>query len=318
MNALKDGLTGKGVVLPAEELEALAAKRAAYAADMKPSDTYEDQLVDQVALASMRMDRAVRIEFTRRAQASGRALTSWADDRRVAAEELALKLPKKPALIARQLRQTLQGCELLIDRWRGLLRVAEAGTAWDEARRSRALDLLGVPVEDRENHPVLHDKAQADDLAALARREIEHQEGRRDGYLEEADERDRRLAETGMAFDDSPTGRRLWSYERANHNSFHRGLDELRCRQRARGAGPAPRPRPAPAVAGTIGVPPATAQERDGEADGTRSVPATGAANTTEQDGEADGTRNVPATKERPTGNRRQRRAQKALARRRG
>jgi hypothetical protein len=314
-NSLKHGLTGKGVVLPAEDEAELAERKARMVAALKPADDEELELIDRMALARLRMDRAVTMESVRRLQASARARTCWGDDRRLAAEELALKLPKKPALVARQLRRTLQGCELLLDRWRGLLRVAEAGTAWDEGQLARALDQLGAPLEDREHHPSVHEKATAEDCAAIARGELEHLEGRRDGYLEDDDESERLLAETGLAFDDSPTGRRLWGYEKANERIYARGLAELERRRRGRGDIPAaPRTRPSapPAVAGTLRVPSARTQDADGVADGTRSVPTTGEA------APALATLAGPAPAAPAfTGNRRQRRAQQALARRR-
>ncbi|HWE37158.1 MAG TPA: hypothetical protein VG406_11380 [Isosphaeraceae bacterium] len=320
-NALKHGLTGKGVVLPADDEVELAARKARLVADLKPADDEELGLIDRMALAGHRMERAVRMETARRIQASGRALSSWAEDRRVAAEELALRLARRPSLVARQLRRTLQGCELLLDRWRGLLRTAEAGTAWDESGRSRALDLLGVPVDDREHHPRVHGKATAEDLAAIARAEIEHLEGRRDGYLEDEDESDRVLVETGLAFDDSPAGRRLWGYERANDRIFHRSLADLNRRRRARGADrPAARPRPSrpSPVASPYGVPSAPAPERVEVADGTPSVPAPKAAAATAPT-IAMPTPAAPATSPpQSSGNRRQRRAREALARRRG
>jgi hypothetical protein len=272
-NSLKHGLTGKGVVLPAEDEAELAERKARMVAALKPADDEELELIDRMALARLRMDRAARLESARRIQASARALTCWADDRRVLAEELALKLSKRPALVARQLRRTLQGCELLLDRWRGLLRSAEGGTPWDEGQRARALDLLGAPIEDRQHHPSVHEKATAEECAAIARGEIEHLEGRRDGYLEDDDESERLLAETGLAFDDSPAGRRLWSYERANERIYSRGLAELERRRRARGEKPAAaRPRPAspPPVAGTIPAPAAprpTREDRDEHAE---------------------------------------------------
>ncbi|HWE38377.1 MAG TPA: hypothetical protein VG406_17530 [Isosphaeraceae bacterium] len=313
-NALKHGLTGEGVVLPAEMEAEVAAMTERWVAEMEPADEVERQFVDDAVLACIRRKQAAKMEMARRIQAASRALTSWAEDRRVAAEELALKLPRRPGLIARQLRRTLQGCELVIDRWHGLLRAAEAGTAWDEGQRARALDLLGVPIEDRGHHPRVHDKATAEELATVAREEIEHLEGRRDGYLEDDDEADRLLAETGLAFDDSPAGRRLWGYEQANHRIFIRGVEELRRRRVACGLGPGParpRPRREPAADTSMLLPPAAPE---GGTAGPRPAPAEAVALTI-----APARPLAPAAPAPPPlpGNRRQRRAQQALARRR-
>ncbi|HWE35686.1 MAG TPA: hypothetical protein VG406_03875 [Isosphaeraceae bacterium] len=315
-NALKHGLTGAGVVLPAEEEAELAAKTAEWVAELKPIDDREHRLIRRTVLAGMRLDRVAKMEMARRIRAAARALSCWAEDRRVAAEELATKLARQPALVSRQLGRTLQGCELLLDRWRGLLRTAEAGTAWDEARRARALDLLGVPAEDREHHPRVHDRATAEELAAVARAEIEHLEGRRDGVLEDDDEADRLLVETGLAFDDSPTARRLWGYERTNSSIFLRGVQELQRRRAARGLGPTG---PRPPVAATLRMPAAPTDEPDDVADGTPSVPPTAVA-TAVAVTIAAAPRLAPAATTPPPspGNRRQRRARQALARRRG
>jgi hypothetical protein len=326
-NSLKHGLTGAGVVVPAEEEAEVATRTARWVERFEPKDEYELGLIDRTVRAGVRRDRAAAMEAARRVEAAARARSSWAEDRRLAAEELAAGLAKRPSLVARKLRRTLQGCELLIERWRGLLRVAEAGTPWDEGQRARALDLLGVPPEDREHHPRVHARATAEELAAVAREELEHLEARRDGYLEDEDESERLLAETGLAFDDSPTGRRLWGYERANERIYCRGLDELERRRRGRGAvaaGPRPRPEPKPDPAGLLSELSAAAQEPVGKEDGTRSVPATEEADIarlmTAAVAVAPATRpSPPASVSAPvSGNRRARRAQLALARRRG
>jgi hypothetical protein len=318
-NSLKHGLTGAGVVVPAGEEAEVAKRTARWVERFEPKDEYELGLIDRTVRAGVRRDRAAAMESARRVEAAARALSSWAEDRRLAAEELAAGLAKRPSLVARKMRRTLQGCELLLERWHGLLRVAEAGNAWDDAQRARALDLLGVPIEDRDHHPLVHAGATAAELAAVAREEIEHLEGRRDGYLEDEDESDRLLAETGLAFDDSPAGRRLWSYERANERIYSRGLDELN-RRRARGALPAaprPRPEPKPDLAGLLSMLSATAQEPVGTADGTRSVPATEAADVARVVSPAATPRLIAPAPAPVPGNRRARRAQKALARRR-
>src|SRR6185437_15412203 len=146
-NALRHGLAGAGVVLPDDEEHAVARRAEDWAAFLDPAGDRDDWLVEQVALESVRLDRCQHQERARRAADAARAEVAWDDDRRIDAEALAAGLAKKPALLRRKLEMTTQGCDLLIERWHGLLGLLQSGAPWDGARRSLALDLLGVPPE---------------------------------------------------------------------------------------------------------------------------------------------------------------------------
>jgi len=261
-NALRHGLAGAGVVLPDDEEHAVARRAEDWAAFLDPAGDRDDWLVEQVALESVRLDRCQHQERARRAADAARAEVAWDDDRRIDAEALAAGLAKKPALLRRKLEMTTQGCGLLIERWHGLLGLLQSGAPWDGARRSLALDLLGVPPELRDGPGPLDpapggDPAEAQ--AALARAEVERLTTRQADWLDALDADEREMAILGLA----PPGRvlvQLRRYEAGCQRRLRAALAQLRSPRQARAAEPeapsaappcptpAPAPEPAPAA----------------------------------------------------------------------
>src|SRR5207302_2004053 len=107
------------------DAEAVAQRSDAWRESYLPSTPQEEWLYSQVIVSSVRIDGCQRQESELRGHLAFRATVCWDDDRRLDAESVALALARKPALISRKLRQTLQGCDWLLDRWRSLGRVIE-------------------------------------------------------------------------------------------------------------------------------------------------------------------------------------------------
>ncbi len=57
-NSLRHGLTGAGIVLPTEDLAAIEARFAEFAADLRPQGGVARFLVQRAALLSVRLDRS--------------------------------------------------------------------------------------------------------------------------------------------------------------------------------------------------------------------------------------------------------------------
>src|SRR4051812_15536924 len=148
-NALKHGLAGEGVVLPDEERAAVEERAGQWNSSLRPWGAIDVWLVEVVATEAVRVERCRAVEADLRERAALRAGEFWDDDRRLAAEALARRLPSRPEVVSRELAQTAQGVELLIERW-GALAAALGTRAWSAAERALALDLLGVPRALRE------------------------------------------------------------------------------------------------------------------------------------------------------------------------
>jgi hypothetical protein len=118
--------------------------------------TAEDEWVfSQYVLSSVRLERCAAEEPVVRGYSALRAELCWDEDRRLAAEEMAARLARRPALIVRRLKKTRQGCEWLIERWRELSAVLEhgGGCDWNDAERSLVFDLLGAHAMARHCDP---------------------------------------------------------------------------------------------------------------------------------------------------------------------
>src|SRR5215472_5775167 len=64
-NSLKEGYTGDGIVITAEEAQAVEDKYILFAEYIQPQNVVEIELVERMALASTRLDRSRRAEEAR-------------------------------------------------------------------------------------------------------------------------------------------------------------------------------------------------------------------------------------------------------------
>ena len=205
-NCFKTGTTADLPRVP-EDSVAVNVRKLDWHDAFKPQNLYHCWLIDQIAITSIRIEHADRVERRARDRVALRARAFWDDDRRLDAEALGEGLAASPARVVNQLRRTPQGCDWMINRWARLARIADDG-AWNEAQASLAFDLLGTRPEDRDGdlgevidqdgRVVSNSLSQAD----LARREIAALRSRKE-EVAGPDALDRSLAEAGYL--DVPT-----------------------------------------------------------------------------------------------------------------
>ena len=280
-NGCKDGLTGKGLVLPPDAGAEVDRREEEYARVLRPADELERSLVRQMALGAWRGEELAR-RITRHDARTGAArVTDWEYDGQLGAVELGRKLRDDPEGVVARLLGSSAGCAWLIDRWRllghGLLADDGdgPGCAWTDADLALAVDLVGRPAELRHLDPRTRRLGRlcaqaragsaealaglrafvADEVAALGRRRQEVWEG-----VEEPRMRDWRA---GMGIDLGPDGTRLRRYEAAAHRLFRSAWARLEDLRKGRGE-PLPGPgcghlpEPAAPIAPPAAPPPAT------------------------------------------------------------
>jgi hypothetical protein len=230
-NALKHGLAGAGVVLPDEEAGAVAQRKEAWRSGYTLADAEDEWLYDQLVVSTVRVDRCQKHETTLRSYHALRASSCWDDDRGLEAEELGARLSKKPAVVARMLEMTTQGCDWLIGRWRALAAALDEGRGWTEAEKSLALDLLGTPPELRgpaadpnEGDPAYDPEGDREVAAA----EIERLGRKKAEVLDLLDEAERDAAVHGIELKTPKTLALLRRYEAACMRRFQWARNLLR------------------------------------------------------------------------------------------
>ena len=202
---------------------------------------------------SIRVGRCVDAYFALCREHGERARTQWDADRRRQADELASRLAREPHKVARRIEGTPQGCDLMLECWRGLASSLERHKTWTEAQRSLALDLLGVRPELRDAETPV-DPAGGDALEArraVVAAEVRRLESLRDGALRDRDAAERALAESTLGAELTRPLQFLHRYEMAalrREERARRRLDDARAAREADGpARPAaapPRRRP--------------------------------------------------------------------------
>src|SRR5262245_22249079 len=180
-NSTRHGLAGKGVVLTGELAEFLEDQRFALGARVDHADGHSVRLETELLLAAARTDmcRAARVQFV---------AERWEHERRLAALELAEKLPRSPQRVTLELEGTRQGVDWKLGRWEELSAALGRRGHWDEAELVQAFDLLGVPHLER---AATHDPSELEATRELIRDEVERLERWRDDVLAPGEEHDR-------------------------------------------------------------------------------------------------------------------------------
>jgi hypothetical protein len=234
-NGRTHGLAGGGVALEPDEAAEVARRTIEWAAVFRPVNRVEAFHVAQYALEGVRAERCQAEERVLRQRLALRAADreSWDEDRRLEAEEIGARLARDPARVVRRLRQTPQGCDWLISRWDGLARVLAPGRPWDDAQRGLALDLLGVPATLR-GGPTAADPGDGPiefaPQAALAAGQAAELRRLRDAVLRPRDDDDRAIAMQGIDPGDAAASRALRlvrRYESACQRRMARSLQLL-------------------------------------------------------------------------------------------
>ena len=135
-NGLKHGLTGRGVVIPGEDEHEVALRVAALEEQLVPDgDVLGTLLVRQVAIASIRVERAYRHESALAAERMRRATDVHDDGRQVLAEQILGEMSLDPVTCRRRLLAAPEGIDALIGRLGALREKAEPRSfvAWGDA-----------------------------------------------------------------------------------------------------------------------------------------------------------------------------------------
>ena len=292
-NGCKDGLTGKGIVLPPDAAAEVDRREAAFARDFRPRNAVERELVRQMALGSWRREvLSIRI-VQHDARMNAARFANWVQDERLAAAGLGRRLADDPERAVIRLRRTSAGCGWLIGRWallgNGLSTAEEGGPdcTWTDADLALALDLLGLPaglrhLDDRTGLlESLRAEARSGSEEAVAElREIIAEEvAELEERGEEAWDGHRAAAAGGLAagveIDLGPEGTRLHRYEMAADRLFRSAWTKLERLRKEHGvpliprresmAAPEPAPRPP--------APPPPAAARPAPAPAARPLP---------------------------------------------
>jgi hypothetical protein len=255
-NSLKHGLAGRGIVLPEAEEKAVAERFIDWRRSYAVRAPHEEFALREMVRESVRIERCNLEDVALRGRMVDRAVDSWDDDRRIAAEELGRAIHRDPSLVSRKLQMTPQGCDWLIVRWEGLALVVESGREWADEHRALASDLLGVPPELRDGPSPLDltekdaapEAVQAHRLGAI-RGEIDRLKARRDGIVGKLDADDRALVSGGVEVEPDRALGRLRRYAAGCRRRFDAAAKVLKdaarrvAESRARRLGTAPEPK---------------------------------------------------------------------------
>jgi hypothetical protein len=259
-NGCKDGLTGKGIVLPPGAEAEVARREDEFARTFRPTDEVERGLVRQMALGAWRGEELARRIIRHDAHVNAARFANWEQDEQLAAAEVGRRLRDDPEGAVNRLRSSSAGCEWLIDRWTLLgngLTTGDGdgpGCTWTDANLALALDLLGRSAELRHLDPRtrrlerLHAQARAGSaegvtgLREIIAEEVAALERRREEVWDGVERPRLQNWHSGLDIDLGPDGTRLHRYEAAAHRLFRSAWTKLEKIRKERGESLMPGP----------------------------------------------------------------------------
>ena len=142
-NSLIHGLSGKGLVTPEGDAEAIARRAREFTADMRPRSEAGAALIGQMAILSVRVERAAEYDSAATAHRVRHAVDAFDEGRIDDAAALFATLADDPRSTLRKLRKSPEGVERLLDAWDDLRCDLTVGT-WGEEQVERAVHLTGL------------------------------------------------------------------------------------------------------------------------------------------------------------------------------
>ncbi|MEO6811939.1 MAG: hypothetical protein ABI353_22755 [Isosphaeraceae bacterium] len=298
-NSFKHGFSGSGAVLPDDLRDEVNARRDAYADRFGPTDATEQDLVFQMALASVRMSRISEADTAQTEERVRHAVQRWDETRAAEVRACADRLDAEPVEAVRLLRRIAEGTDYLADEWESLTTALHDQGAWTDDQATRALRLLGMDnaTTDRSTSRLNDywldveaarsgDPSARDRLAEIANTQIEELVSLGEQHWNQFDQPDRDDAPRRALFDTSPAGVKLSRYLADAQRLYYRSLNELnRLRAQAekersqnprRFVNPRPAPSPPPSRNEPASPPPVPSPSAPSVAPGPVSTPAPG------------------------------------------
>ena len=254
-NAYKHGLAGRGGGVAEADAKQVEDRFDVFALDLKPRSPMGMVLLQAVAVASVKMDRASRYEAEAIALRVRHAADDFDEARLDQADELFDALAENPRTNLRRLRKSPEGVDRLIEGWRDLKAdlTRSDRPIWTAAHLARAASMTGARVEQVEaallgalsraarGEPSGLEEQGGGGLDDDARRawarariadridaEIDALEAHYETLDFERIERDRAEAPGRALFDPSKEATLARRYEAAAQRDFYRALDEFR------------------------------------------------------------------------------------------
>ncbi len=144
-NAVKHGLSGAGIALPTEDAAEVEHRFAALQSEMGASTALGSILVKQVALMSVRLDRAALQESAALTTRVRHAEGDFDQARRAEVDQLFEEIEADPANNHRRLLTFPDGVDRLIEALEGVKRDLDGKSSlhWDESHASKVEALFG-------------------------------------------------------------------------------------------------------------------------------------------------------------------------------
>ena len=129
--------------MPESDVEAIRARVESLALEMRPKTEAGALLISQMAILSVRMERAAEHETAAIAHRVRHAAGDFDEERYDLANALFDQLADDPRTILRKLRKSPEGVEKLVDAWSDLLADLASGP-WTDEQLEQAAHLIGL------------------------------------------------------------------------------------------------------------------------------------------------------------------------------
>jgi hypothetical protein len=216
-NALKHGLAAETLVIDGLQSD-FAERKVVWEDAIKPTTPEGYFALDAVVACTFRIEECRRCLNTQIDRDITRACLVWDLDREAEVAVVASKLAKQPELVARQLRSSKHGIELILRTWDLLGESLDAKKGnWSDAEISTVFDLLGIPSHLRDGRAPFNPVAPGEDAYQFRRdfifREYDRLKQTLPGLVR-VDRTEREHSETGASVLGTKQAALIMRYER--------------------------------------------------------------------------------------------------------
>jgi hypothetical protein len=150
LNATTHGLSSRNFVIDESTAAEAKYRMSEWRREFGASGIESEHHLTMLVQASLRYDQCQKAIDNAMAVSSGRGQCAWDVDQRQIVTRMGENLSKSPRLTACELEASVHGCDYLIDLWNALEFSLIKKGEWTPSESSKALDLLGRPLDLRD------------------------------------------------------------------------------------------------------------------------------------------------------------------------
>jgi hypothetical protein len=215
-------------VFPAHLEDAITKIQGELTERHQPKPEIEQRLIREWAVNSAKPEYCEELLKIDLDQVVQRVCLCWDGDQQAIADRFYGRLGRRPEIVAPALARTRQGADRLLTDLKGLAAVLNKKRVLTGRQHQRLCNLFGVPLDIREDCPLVPPANDGPALLARIATEVDRLERLQVGSLIDLDEQRKVLVLAAMPYGADADTKQLKRYETTNRNNLEKAREEFR------------------------------------------------------------------------------------------